>query len=341
MPVRRRADNNHWLIDFRVAGTRYRETLADPNLTKREAAAVERLRRNQAEAQALSPGHTPGWADAAAAWWEQHAKFLGWADTVKWHLEELSDAVGDGTPVAGLGAGSFAQAVSRWRSAGMAPGTINNRLAVARSLLNHARDVQGLAVPTIPWHRLKLEVADRTPRHIPPAVREAILAECSPHVRWACQLAIAFGVRRASVLGLRWEDVDWEKQTVTFRGKSRKPGGAVHVLPMIRGGADVLQEIGPKAEGPVITAGSTKNGVYAERQIASIKTGFNRAKRAAGHPTVQFKDFRSSFGREVLEVTGNLSVTAALLGHSDPRLTRKHYARFEVAQLRDALKESA
>jgi integrase len=50
-----------------------------------------------------------------------------------------------------------------------------------------------------------LEVPDAEPVYIPPAVRNAILAAVAPHVRHAAQIAPCHGLRRSSVLRLRWE----------------------------------------------------------------------------------------------------------------------------------------
>lgn len=127
------------------------------------------------------------------------------------------------------------------------------------------------------------------------------------------------------MLSLRWENIDFDQRVVRAIGKSRKPGGKVIILPLTDQLVAVLEAIGRRDVGPVIT--------WRGRPVREIKTAFNRARARAGLPHVQFRDLRHSVAMEILSVTGSLDLAGAILGHSDPSVTRKHYARFRLEQM--------
>jgi integrase len=142
--------------------------------------------------------------------------------------------------------------------------------------------------------------------------------------------ALATGWRRASVLGLRWEKIDWQRELMEGLGKGRA-GGKVLIHPLTTEIWNILCEIGPREEGPVIT--------WHGKPVLDTKKGFNSARKAAGYPKVLFKDFRHSIGQEVVALTDSMAVTSAVLGHSQISVTQKHYARVQVDAVRKALEE--
>lgn len=221
----------------------------------------------------------------------------------------------------------LARAIAEWRKH-LAPATINRRLDVARGLWTMAHDLWGIAMPLMPWSRLRMQEPDRLPVYIPPDVREAIMAVAAPHVRLAMRIALATGWRRASVLGLRWEHVDWDRELIHGWGKGRA-GGKALIHPLTTELKAILIEAGVCGAGPIIT-------IYG-KPIGDIKFAFDSARRAAGYPQVRFKDLRSTVAQEVLAVTGSLDITGAVLAHNQISTTRKHYARVQLEQVRKAL----
>lgn len=333
MPVRRRTDNGHWLIDFRDSrGGRHRITLPEDQsgLTKRQAEAVERQLRQEIEAE--QPGPADTWGALAARYWEEHGQHLSWQDSVSGHLDRLSDLIGDHTMAREITPDTFARGVAQWRGE-LAPATVNLRLAVAQNLWTRAAKLWGIPMPAIPWDMLRLDVPDRLPGYVPPAVRDAIMSCARPHVRLAMRLALATGWRRSSVLGLRWEHIDWHRGLVFGRGKGRA-GGKILVHPLTAEIVDILLEPGPQpAVGPVVH--------WRFKPVLDIKRSYARARSDAGYPGVLFKDLRHSVAQEILAATGSLDLAGAALAHSQPSVTRKHYARVQVDAIRKALEARA
>jgi integrase len=328
MPVRRRTDNGNWLVDFRVGGKRIRETYP-AHIGKREIETLERRRRAEVEAEGV--GSADGWGAVAARYWLENGQHLAWQASVKGHLDALSDLIGDGTPVRAITPDTFARGVALWRQQ-IAPATVNRRLAVARGLWGVANELWGLRMPAIPWRRLQLPEPDRgDPPYIPPAVREAIMAKAPPHIVLAMRLALATGWRRASVLGLRWEHIDWARELIHGWGKG-KGGGVALVHPLTAELRAILAEAapdGPPGAGPIVA--------WRGKPVLDTKKGFDRARLEAGYPEVLFRDLRHSVAQEILAATGSLDLAGAALGHRQVSTTRKHYARVQVDAIRAAL----
>lgn len=325
--ARRRPDRgNQWQIDFYVGGRRIRE-LHPAILTRRQAEALEETRRREVETEQIGAPHT--WGALAARYWREHGQHLAWQDSVSGHLEALSEAIGDSTPIGKVAPDTFAAAIQRWRQQ-IAPATINRRLAIARNLWNMSSELWGVATPPIPWGKLQQPVPDRVPPYIAPAVRQAIMEKAAPHVRLAMRLALATGWRRASVLGLRWEHIDWQRGLLTGRGKGRA-GGKILVNPL----TEEIEMILLDPTGPPPPAGPIVR--WHGEPVLDIKKGFDKARRDAGYPGVLFRDLRHSVAQEVLAATDSLEAAQAVLDHDRLATTRKHYARFQVAQKQRAL----
>jgi integrase len=318
-----------------------RERIPDSaDCNKREAAALERQIRARIEAEAEQSGEVkqrraPTWGELAARWWLEHGQHLGWRDTVEGHIELLSEAIGDSTPIMSVTSDLLSEHVALWRME-IAPATVNRRLAVARSVLYRARDVWMLRqIPAIPWSKLMLEEPEPEPVYVPPEIRRAILARAEPFVRHTAAIALCHGLRKSSVLRLRWEWHDFKAGRFHTYGKSKRPGGKLIVLPITREYLRILKQIGIRDIGPVII----RDGAAAD--AGAVYRGWREAAKRAGYEGILFKDLRSSVALEILEATGSLDLAGATLAHSSPIVTRKHYSRFQVDHLRDALNARA
>jgi integrase len=331
---RQRAGSPNWFCDFYVNGKRCRDVIPDSaGLSRRQAEALERQIHAEKERDGPKPKRPSRaftWGSLSGRWWLEHGQHLGWHSTVSGHLDALTDAIGERTPTIGVNSDLLSEAVAIWRS-DLAPSTVNRRLAIAREVFYRARDMWGVPMPHVPWSQIMLEVPDTEPVYITPTVRYAILAQAAPHVRHAALIALCHGLRRSSVLRLRWEWHDFAARRFHTYGKSKKPGGKLIVLPITEEYLAILREIGIRDLGPVIT--------YRGKPVRSISAGWRAAAERAGYPDVLFKDLRSSVGFEILDATGSLDLAGKTLAHSSPVVTQQHYARFQVEHVRAALKK--
>lgn len=68
-----------------------------------------------------------------------------------------------------------------------------------------------------------------------------------------------------------------------------------------------------------------------------LKTGFRRAREAAGMPHVQFRDLRRSCGTLLIQQGVSLHVVSQILGHSSTAVTERVYAHLASEQVHAGL----
>lgn len=86
-------------------------------------------------------------------------------------------------------------------------------------------------------------------------------------------------------------------------------------------------------EAITLPAGATKT----LRTREGLKSGFRRAREAAGMPHVTFHDLRRSCGTLLVQHGVSLQVVSRILGHSSTTVTERVYAHLQVKQLREGL----
>lgn len=151
------------------------------------------------------------------------------------------------------------------------------------------------------------------------------------------RLALVTGMRKGALLGLRWDDCDFENEQIRLRGESAKKGKTEYI-PMTAGAKSVLQSIQNRTSDYVFPG---KNGGQRKeyRRIA------NRVKKKAGLP----EDFRPLHGlrhnfASRLASSGKVELYTLqkLLTHSNPQMTQRYaHLRDETlmkaAQLADSM----
>jgi integrase len=139
------------------------------------------------------------------------------------------------------------------------------------------------------------------------------------------QALLLTGARREELAGLRWEDVDFQWESMTIRDKVE----GERTIPLTPYVASSL--LGPLARRNewVFSAPAAKSGRIAEPRIAHIK-----ALSAAGLPHVSLHGLRRSFGTLSEWVECPAGVTAQIMGHKPSAIAEKHYRRRPLDLLR-------
>jgi len=199
------------------------------------------------------------------------------------------------------------------------------------------------------WSAVLLEEPEEHVVDVPPTLQTAIENRMRPDFVPVLRFLIMVGQRTGSVLvspdghgPLRPEQVDFDARVITFVGKSKKPGGKRHRVPMSR---EVMllvaNEIG-KHPDAVFTyvAQTTRNGMVRGQRYpiaqTSFYTEFKRAAAAAGFPGLRPHDLRHTSGNRTLHATGNLRLVQKLLGHTRVSTTER-YTHPDLDALRAAL----
>lgn len=199
-----------------------------------------------------------------------------------------------------------------------APATINRSLGALKKALVLAWDHgmtpenYGLRIRRVPENNqrdMTLSMAE---------VRD-LAAQASESVATAIWIALFTGCRRGEILKIQPEDIQGD--TIVIRSGNTKTL-RTRVIPVVPPLRQYLKKLPLK-----ITA-------------EGLKTGFQRARVAAGMPWVTFHDLRRSCGTLMIQAGVDLYVVSKLLGHSTVAVTQSRYAHLQVDQLRQGLNKT-
>jgi integrase len=191
------------------------------------------------------------------------------------------------------------------------PATVNRELALVKSLFSKA--VEWGEIKESPAKKvkfLKLKGSDRRVKFLMADEVQKLISNCSNKIRPVVIIALNTGMRRSELLGLRWDQVNFEQGILTLldtKNNDRRD------IPMNETVKNTLRAM--ERRGPYIFDGITP-------QI--IKYGFNDARIKAGRPDLRFHDLRHCFASGLVMEGVDLNVTRELLGHRSLGMTLRY-----------------
>ena len=155
----------------------------------------------------------------------------------------------------------------------------------------------------------------------------------SAHAAAAIRLLVLTGCRRNEILGLRWEDLDFEAREM--RLADSKTGARVVLMPPAA--AKVLEGLSRVPSNPWVFPGRKTGG----RQ-RNIHDPWSRVRARAGLDGVRLHDLRHSYASRALALEESLSMIGELLGHRKVQTTARyaHLARDSVRESTARVAES-
>jgi integrase len=204
--------------------------------------------------------------------------------------------------------------IEKWkgkRKEKVKPATVNRELALVKSLFSKA--VEWGKIKESPAKKvkfLKLKGSDRRVKFLMADEVQKLISNCSNKIRPVVIIALNTGMRRSELLGLRWDQVNFEQGILTLldtKNNDRRD------IPMNETVKNTLRAI--ERRGPYIFDGITP-------QI--IKYGFSDARIKAGRPDLRFHDLRHCFASGLVMEGVDLNTTRELLGHRDLKMTLRY-----------------
>ncbi len=299
--------------------------------------------------------------------WLDHITPLRQPGTVRAHrscVEALVAEVGQ-VRLTKLTAQDLDRAYASWLAAGRAPATVRRYHSVLAAALHQARR-WGLVTQAV------TDLASPPPlRARPPTVPDAadvqalvaLAQQDNPILATAIVLAAVSGARLGELCGLRWSDIDLERQVLHIR-RSVKHGvdkralvvgptkthqeRAVALDPVAESllvrHRRMLEEWAAKAEVAVVTDGYVLPGGPAwgfdptgaePLRPNSVTSAFARLARRSG-VAVRFHDLRHFSATQLIGAGVDVRTVAHRLGHADPSTTLRVYAHALAARDQEA-----
>ena len=317
MPVRKDAAGR-WHAEACVSRRRLHRRLpagaSKGDAQRVEAELIRALHASAPRREVVIPGDPP-LVELLADYAERHTKTLRSPQTARFHALRIARWV-EGKRASE--ARQVAAAITQDLAGSYAAATINRSLGALKKALRMAwerglvpADYSGL-VKRLPEHNARttwmtMAEVGRLAGHASEAVRAAI---------W---ISLLTGCRRGEVLALRPHMIG--------RDEIALPAGATKTLrtrhvPIIAPVRPWLAKVGPDGLGI---------------NFEGLKTGFRRAREAAGMPHVTFHDLRRSCGTLLIQQGVPLHIVSKILGHSSSAVTERVYAHLAGEQLHKGL----
>lgn len=203
--------------------------------------------------------------------------------------------------------------------------TANRILTIVKAALNFAWRNDKLPAD-LPSYWAKVEPfalgEDPPPRMLEQSEITRLLNAAPPALRELLTGALMTGARYGELCGLQVRDYSSEHATVRiYQSKT----GKTLQQPLTHEGEAFFDRLtaGRRATDAVFTKA---DGTPWGRGDATRPT--REAAEAAGLEDVSFKTTRATYGKLLLVATRDIEMVARALGHSDSRITRRHYAQY-------------
>jgi len=199
-------------------------------------------------------------------------------------------------------------AEERW--AEVQPSTAQRDISTLRAILNKSyREGKLAAVPPFPRRRKE----NARCRWLTRNEEQRLLDAAAPHLKPLIAFAVDTGARRGELFKLDWRTVNLERGFVTFLKTKNGEDRSVRLTERAK---LILQEIGPKSEGPVFT--------YKGKPMTDIKHSFDRARLKAGIEDLRFHDLRHTFASRLVQQGISLYEVMHLTGHKTVSMVQRY-----------------
>lgn len=207
----------------------------------------------------------------------------------------------------------------------------NRYVDVFQRVINFLKPFDEIELPNISFEGTNLPEPDSKENDISLEQLVLLLEQLADHQRPIVLFAVLTGLRKASILSLRWEQINLFGRVINLKAKGRKKGGKNITIPISGALEKLLIDLKPQKDGYVF--------LYQGKPIKSTKTSFNKAKERAGLSFLTFHGLRHTFGCFLVEHSDIKDVQDAM-HHSDVRTTLR-YARRKQEKLRDQLNNNS
>lgn len=341
MSVYKRQGSPYWHYDFQIDGLRFRGSTRTAD--KGVARSVEAQARTDAVKQVRLGVRKPMTVNAAfGRYWEEAAKHHANAGTEDYQLAKLLAFLGEDRLLSQVDDPVITEYIAR-RRAKVADASVNREVELLRRVFRRADGLWKADIGDMPkWKDHLLDEPDERVRCLSEDEEDRLFAHLRPDFHPLVRFCIMTGVRLGNAITLTWTQVDYQASVVTFRVKSRKPGGKVLDVPLTPSARVLLAQ--QHGNHPIFvftyeckrSRGQRMKGERYPFSRNGWRKDWRRALEAAGIEDFRFHDTRHTAATRVLRATGNMKAVQKMLGHSDITTTAR-YAHVETKDVRAAM----
>lgn len=200
---------------------------------------------------------------------------------------------------------------------GRTKSTCNRYLQLLKRMFNLAIE-EGYAEEN-PVRKVKLfsEKDNLKERILTEAEEERLLENCSEILRPIILVALNTGMRRAEILNLTWNQIDFKTRRIRVE---KTKSGKVRFVPINNALFYVLNRLRVENGQSPFVFFNSKTG----KPHLDMKTGFKGACRRAGISNLRFHDLRHTFASRLVEKGVDIETVKELLGHHSITVTQRY-----------------
>lgn len=197
------------------------------------------------------------------------------------------------------------------------PATVIRELAYFSSIINHARREWGINIPN-PVLLVRKPPSPPGRNRILSKDEELQLLEASKakanrniYTYPFIVLALETAMRRGELLGLRWEHINFSKQTAYL---PLTKNGEPRIVPLSKKAIETLQTLPRSIDGRVLPV-----------NFAALENNFKRARLRANIKDLRIHDLRHTAITRLAEKLPNLLELSAVTGHKQLTMLKRYY----------------
>src|SRR3989344_1613593 len=160
---------------------------------------------------------------------------------------------------------------------------------------------------------------------------EACFRSVNPYLYPVVRIALISGMRLGEILGLKWENIDFEQRAIFLE---ETKNGDCRVVPLI-------EEIETTLKGCSTYGVGQKGYIFparhraSQKPIAGIRSAFLKALKDSGIDSCVFHDLRHTACSHMAMNGASQGELMEILGHRSPRMTARyrHYTRKHIANV--------
>ncbi len=226
---------------------------------------------------------------------------------------------------------------------GLGPKTVRNIMQVISSAMDFA--VAQKIITENPCKAVALpKVEKQEMQTIPAEQLQAFLTEAKASgVYEMYYIELSTGLRRGELLGLKWQDIDWNNAVITVRRQVARVNGKITEAPLKTKNSYRRVSISPQAIEVLKAQKAKTNSEYVFPSPTggpispdSVNNMLKRVLARAGIPKVRFHDLRHTFATIALQNGVDIKTVSSILGHFSAGFTLDTYAHVTTAAQKEA-----
>ncbi len=166
-----------------------------------------------------------------------------------------------------------------------------------------------------------------------PRLFSAIDNDPHPIISDFIQIALFTGARSGNIQSMRWEEIDWSRETWTI---PETKSGQSYTVPLVRNAIEVLRERQKTVDGTWVFPST-----LIESHIREPKVQWNRICEAANLDNLRIHDLRRTLASWMAMTGASMLLISSALGHKlDTSSVTAVYARLDIEPVRKAIENA-